>query len=229
MNWIDKCLQTTRYIQNTQFELETVYFDGSRHLKRLILKELENDNPWVNVSKLSFKHCSYSDDLLKKLMACRFDNKIYKNSNASLEAKHFISKCLSTIEHLTPQIIDNVFIQCCELLNKTCSDVIIIAIDCTSAYFHSKGGNNLNRLIIHTIRQLALINNKFLLPYCDIYIACDSLEDGEDINVVHTQNLTRKLASNLKIQIHPAFNKDVVKKMLLHRHKSVPLTEDDIS
>lgn len=208
-------------------ELDRVFFDGSKFLKQGLMDEIAKEHVWAEVSRLSFKMFKYTDAILKKLLVCRTDLKIYKHSEPNLVLLQLVHRYLMMGCEITTAFLDLFFNVCCEHLQKSSNEKVIVLIDCRYDYFQ-KHNKNIHEILLITVSHLALLHSKYLFPCMQFYIVTDPTPSEKNILIQHVQFVLARVAQTRKVAINHDLDRELVKKMIVSKHKTSKVFVDDL-
>lgn len=215
--------------------LETVFLDGSKHLKDPIMKEISKDYSWADISNMSFKTLPHfhRDKLLKTMLNNRNDSKIYKHSNQGILLTQIVQKFIETGKKVDRKMVKNLYDECCKALQKPSNDKIVVVIDCRKTYFEDYK-SNFTEIVLTNTAFISLLSKSYLFPFIEFFLVCDEVnkeeiektDEKEDI----IDHLQKMLMANRPSGIKIHFNLDEntmkeVGKIIVSAHRVNDLTD----
>lgn len=202
MSWLDRLatLNIPTHI-TTNITTVPVYFGGSKFIKQDILTELANEHSWVDISNITFKRVAQQtnatiENILQYLCEHRCNSKIYKYSSIDFMLMQIVQKYLdasgiqlTTAEttsntnmdlttnirrphNITIPIIEQMYHECCDYLQESSNEKLVILLDCRLEYF-IKYKHSLSEILLHTAACIALMNRRKLYNFIDFIIIID--------------------------------------------------------
>lgn len=232
-SWLERLNKLNLPTTNETYQLDTVYVDGSKFIKTIILEEISREYSWAAVSKITFStlHKLYKQNVTKvlsHLINDRSNLMIYETSNESLHLIQIVQYYLAKSTTINLEILTSVYRKSCHALQDGSMRKSVLILDCRREYFSSYGSKHESELYLHTFAHLALLNKRYLFPFMEVIVIrnSSSQEQSHKHNAYH-KKLNELLDHNLYVtdKVTYTFNINLIKNMIVNAHKTKGLSD----
>jgi hypothetical protein len=195
------------------YETVPLYIDGVNIDIELLLKRLQCNYNWINISQITYNYLMQRyknnvDKVEKYIFNERNDNIIYMGVCECFQVNRLVRKYAATKNNTTinTNYIMKFYNDCCDTLKIPSNDKSIIFINVDINYCCDL------EALLRTIAYMSLLSKKHLYPLMDIIIIEKCTEEDENNNISNNNDCGDRICANRNCN---EINKNNIRNILL--------------
>lgn len=205
-------MMTATTTMGNYYETAPLYVDGVNIDVELLLKRLQCNYSWINISQITYNYLMQRyknniDKVEKYIFNERNDNILYMGVCECFQVNRLVRKYMTNTKNnatVNTNYIMKFYNDCCDTLKIPSNDKSIIIINVDINYYCDL------ETLLRTIAYMSLLSKKHLYPLMDIIIIENCIED-ENNNSNNNNTNDRICANNNRNEI----NKNNIRNILL--------------